>query len=601
MKKNLTAVAVIFGLALWIAGCSTSKPGAALSKDEAPKALDKANELYDQGRYTDAMLKCIDIGAADPLLPGLPDLQNKIMTKLNEERTRATALQASTTVPRAIEDLDSKKVIPYSFGIRRGINGETNALRTSTSSMQEALKKKVTVHMDSVDLNAFIMQIGASEGINIIADAAASDGGGSGKKDDIKTMTLHAQGVPLSEILDFVSRNLGVSFFVGENLIWVTPRKSTPTIPLFTKLYRLRKGLSSDEVEKDDTKINIMKAIDKFIPKEDGAEILFDRKAHLLIVKNTRDNIARIEDLIEALDVCPPQVVIEARFVNTSISDLRELGIDWLLDSPATISRQNILNNGVGATVAASQINAGASIANGPQSMNQNSGQNFAQNTNLKGLNFTYQGILTDPMFRAVLHALDVNGKSQTLDVPRVTTVNNREAKIRIGEDYMYYEEYQSPNVSQGYTVTGLPIAQSASNTIVYPLGTPKTVELGKSLTVTPSVGADMRSVTLKLEPEIKAHTGDTAFPNGITLPTFTTSKITTEVIVQSGETVVMGGLITASESKTRSSVPILGSIPLIGTLFRSDSTEEKKQNLLIFVTATILSERGETMIPVNE
>lgn len=603
--KNLVLISMaVIGLFACLSGCSTTRTVPAVTKTTAPEALVKARELFDQGNYGDAMIKCIDISRADPILPGLAELQAAIVGKVTEERTRTANIQNSTTFSRVVYDTDSRKAIPYTYSLRRGVAGETNSLRYSTSSMQDALKKKVTVHLDGVDLNAFILQIGASEGINIIADAIGGSGGAGGAN-DVKTMTLHAEKVPLNEILDFVSRNLGVSFYVGDNLIWATPRASSaPTVPLFTRLYRLRKGISSEEIEKDGGKINIVEAIERFIPREQGADLLFDKKAHVLIVKNTTDNLAHIEDIVETLDVCPPQVLIEARFIGTTISDLRELGIDWILNSPITVTKQNVLKNGSGATVPASQINPS----------NPDNILGFTAFPNAKqGLNLTYQGLLTDPMFKAVLHALDISGKAQTLSVPKVTTVNNRPAMIRIGEDFMYFEQYDIQSTPDSITSQG----STTYRTTLVPVGSPKTEQLGITLNVTPSVGADMRSITIHIVPEISEfvrwetyETGGSTATAGTTvtstnassmvkLPIFRRSKIETELIARSGETVVMGGLVSATEGKTRSGIPILSAIPLIGQLFRHDSVEEKRQNLLIFVTATILSERGEDLVPI--
>jgi len=82
-------------------------------------------------------------------------------------------------------------------------------------------------------------------------------------------------------------------------------------------------------------------------------------------------------------------------------------------------------------------------------------------------------------------------------------------------------------------------------------------------------------------------------------IPIFRRSRIETELIVQSGETVVMGGLVSATETKTLSKVPFLSALPIIGPLFTRHDVEESKQNLMIFVTATLLSERGEDLVPI--
>jgi type IV pilus assembly protein PilQ len=230
------------------------------------------------------------------------------------------------------------------------------------------------------------------------------------------------------------------------------------------------------------------------------------------------------------------------------------------------------------------------------------------------GLNLTYQGLLTDPMFQATLHAIQTSGKGRTLSVPRVTALNNREAKIRIGEDFRYFEQYDLRSVNTNERDSN---NNPITRTELVPVGTPTLQELGIELTVTPSVGADRRSITLKTTPKITSFerfeyytassssgSGNSSQTNGtgmLKLPIFKTSEVDTEVIAQSGDTIVMGGLISSTEGKTVNGIPILSSIPLIGRLFQSEGVNETKANLLIFVTATILSDRGENLIPEDE
>jgi type II secretory pathway component GspD/PulD (secretin) len=216
-------------------------------------------------------------------------------------------------------------------------------------------------------------------------------------------------------------------------------------------------------------------------------------------------------------------------------------------------------------------------------------------------------------MFEAVLHALDISGKATTLSVPKVTTVNNRTAMIRVGEDFRYFDQFDVQSVPSAVSGSGSQVYSS----ILVPVGAPKLEELGIELSVMPSVGNDLSSIDLNLSPSISefvryetyqvgSGTGSSGNNNTATngtslvkIPIFRKSSIETEVIVQSGETVVMGGLISSSETKQVRSVPILSSLPLIGRLFRRDDIQDIKQNLLIFVTATLLSERGEDLVPV--
>ena len=232
--------------------------------------------------------------------------------------------------------------------------------------------------------------------------------------------------------------------------------------------------------------------------------------------------------------------------------------------------------------------------------------------TSDQGLNLTYQGVLTEPMFQAVLHALEISGDGKTLSVPRVTTVNNNPAKLRDGDDLLYYKRFKAQAFSlvdsdnKRYTVTAL-----------IPEGDPDLAELGITLVAVPSVGADRKTISLLLTPAISSldrfvsyqdETEDTISTGSVNvqqvvvkLPVIQRREVQTKVIVESGETVVLGGLIRTVRQDTLHSVPILGSLPLIGNLFdRIDVTEENR-NLLIFVTATVINERGESILPARE
>ena len=596
IRKASTTLAVVLAL-VGISGCTTTQSPGGADEGPAPE-LAKAEALYQKGDYTAAMIECVDRAHENPDLNGLEDLQQRIMAELEAQREARTTARAAVTQTRMDNDAARHKSIPDTYGLRHSISGATDSLRTPDKTMQKTLQKKVTVHLENVDLTNFILTIGASEKVNIVADNFTGD----------KTVTIHADQVPLAEILDYVARNLGVAFYVGDNIIWATPQEQGKQgIPMETRMYRLRKGIDGTLAVKADAapaaepatdaeSVAVVQAITRFVPQPEGADLLFDDKSHVLIVKNTVENLAKVEDLVETMDVCPPQVLIEARFISTDVTDLRELGIDWVLNSPLTVSRSEGQNQ--------TQITQVGTRAIGFTP--------FANDA--QGMNLNYEGLLTEPMFKAVLHALEKTGKTRTLSVPKVTTINNRTAKIRVGEDFRYYDEYNVQSIPSqvGQGTAGNTVYSS----VLVPVGTPKLEELGIELTVRPSVGADMSSITLQLLPEISDFVRYEFFQTGgsstdqssssntnglstIKLPIFRRSKIETEVIVQSGETVVMGGLITSSEGKKKDKVPFLSSIPLIGLLFQNDAVDNSQQNLLIFVTATLISERGENLIPL--
>lgn len=599
---------------LWTGGCATPDADKGNGEPTPDPRLMQVESLLHDGKLTDALVRCVDLAREDPNMPGLAEVQTEIAQEIADRRLQRAQARRPVTFTTAEADLNEMRNIPDTFRLRRPVKGQDTPLRAASTRMQDVLNKTVTVHLDGANLETFILALGESEDVNIIADAdLAAD----------MAMTVHADEVPLKEILDYVARNLGIAFHVGENVIWATQRaEGDSDTPLEVRVYRLRKGdpgltvASGDDAAPDNDQfaeahVLLMEAINRFVPQVTGADFLYNKNAHVLIVKNTKGNHALIEDLVAALDVTPPQVHIEARFISVRVSNLRELGIDWLLNSPYTVTTKRALRNNVVTEVPKTRIDSGAAIS-------------FPPPVNVgDGLNLTYQGLLTDPMFEAVLHALEESGKARALSVPRLTTVNNHEARIHVGEKFLYYDQFRTITSSERIPgdVNNNDIV--VQNQILVPDGNPKEVELGISLGVNPSVGADLRTITLALNPHIEnfvryevfevfsgnpnnnlnnagTSTNNTGATSVIRLPIFEQNDITTKVVVQSGETVVMGGIISTTEQKTDRGVPVLSKIPLLGRLFQSEEFEQVDENLLIFVTATILSERGEDLIPIS-
>lgn len=592
-QRLMAAMPFLLAAALLLAGCAAARrmtDATAVDPDVA-----KAEVLFQQGRYADAIIACTDIHRRDPLTPGLEDLQGRIMMRLAQLREAGAAARSPASDRAAMVDADRQGLLPDTYRLRQHVIGERMPVSTPPNAMQAALARPVSVHLENVSLSEIVSQIGASQNVNIVADGNLGT----------NTLTIHVENAPLAEVLEYVGRNLGVTFSVGENIIWVTQgNASTGTVPLVTRIYRLRKGLAGEEIEGGPDSLGVIEAITRFVPAIPGADVLFNSKAHALLVKNTRENCRLIEDIIAALDVRPPQVLIEARFISVGVADLRELGVDWYLNSPITIGNGRAIVNGDVVKVPRTQVAAGSSMSYAP----------FASAA--QGLNLTYEGVLTDPQFQAVLHALESSGRARTLSVPRVTTVNNKEAMLRVGEDFRYFEEFDIEEVRIGTTDEGRDIYESR----LVPTGSPQLEELGIELVVTPSVGADLATIGLKLAPEISEfvrweyyasessgssdndddNTSTNAATGLLKLPIFRRSVVNTEVQVHSGETVIMGGLVASTRNKIRTGTPVLSWLPLIGQLFRHDTFEERRQNLLIFVTATLLSDAGEELIPID-
>lgn len=626
--KNMHSLSSRFLMATTLAvlaGCTSPKkpiPEPVPPTPSAPEVVE-AEKLLEAGHMQDAITACIDISKKNPEANGLVDLQQRITKKLAEERQSAADKKSEATPDLHSADAKRFAISPETYRQKKHVVGDNTSLRSAPTAMQKALATPVSVHLVNADINGIIAQLGQAENINIIADSEISP----------KTLTIHAEKTPLIEILEYIGRNLNVTFSVGNNLIWVTPKlEPTSGVPMETRVYRLRKGMLGSELGKSaqgvslfkgpeergggsssnlqneekpeakEAKVGLLESLERFVPQPEGADFLFNDKVHALIVKNTRENLDLVEELITAMDVRPLQILIEARFVTTSITDLRELGVEWLINNRGNVKfddgRLSTLDpwyrGNTPVTPARGDVLVGAITGVGEDGTG--------------GTSLAYQFLLGDTAFKAVLHALEKTGESRTVVVPRVTTLNNREARFRVGEDTSYFEEVDTNIMTSG----GYDDSDSRDN-VTYDYDRPTIVETGYSLIVTPSVGADLSAINLVLRPEISSikewkkyqlssldSTTEGEEEPAIEIPVLSRQYIETEAVVRSGETIVLGGLVDSSKNKEQSGTPWLSTLPFIGNLFKTTSEDETDKNILIFVTATLISDVGEELIPLN-
>ncbi|MCL1887663.1 MAG: hypothetical protein FWF96_02175 [Kiritimatiellaeota bacterium] len=663
--KNPT-LASCAAAALMISGCSSPLKEDTFAPRPAAKEVLRAEALFSNGQVGDAIFACVDIARKDPDTAGLASLQTKIQKYLAAHRTAEFETVNNSTHAVGMSDVQRYRNIPLTFNQRRHIKGETDSLKSEPTEMQKTLRSNVTMDLENADLNTIIAEIGRSRNINIIADSELSE----------NTVTVNVADVPLIEFLEYLGRNMGVAFHVGSNMIWVTAADPDEPAgaPLETRVYRLRKGLSPMEMpaSKDAAGTpNLLEAITRFVSQPPGSDMMWDNRAHALFLKNTRENLMLSEDIIEAMDVVPVQVSIAARFMTVEKTSMRQLGVDWLLNNqksgtPAGFllgNRQTTLSR----TLSMGRAGSRASTSGGDMSSSQNSGESMSFNFNNgmvnvnnnssgsnsesstagrsrtsgadtsmafnisseSGLNnlannafsgiiggaggdFSYQTILGKFAVNAVVHALEESGKSQTLAQPRVTTLNNSPAEFFKGEIFRWYEDYELSSYSS--SAGGYGNGSSSSGTGLVPTGEPKEEELGYTLNVTPSVGADLASINLILYAKISSFKnweyymvdnganadGEAAGQTALKLPIFLQSHIDTQVNIRSGETIILGGMIDSYQSHSVRGVPFLSKLPFIGSLFKTEVTENVPSNLLIFVTATIISDTGEELISIN-
>ncbi len=329
----------------------------------------------------------------------------------------------------------------------------------------------------------------------------------------------------------------------------------------------------------------------------EGASCLYRRAANLLIVKNTAANLDEIERIIGELNEVPKQIEIEARFVEVQQTDLEELGVEWLLNDNWQIAE----NASAGSAIPLAgreriQINKN-NMTKGLRTL----GDGVAKTGgNMAGI-FSISSVLTNPELTFILHALEQRSGANLLSAPKVTTKSGAQATIKIVREIRYPTTFEIiiPQAS-GSTTTG----NQESRAYVQP-GDFETKELGVILSVTPTLANDNYSIDLRMQPQVlelvewlnygytvPLAAGD-QFVN-MPQPVFHVRDIFTDITIWDGQTVVMGGLINEQQTTTEDKIPILGDIPVLGYLFKSKTSNNKKFNLLIFVTAHVVDPAGK-------
>lgn len=587
MKLKHLLILLAASAGIFLSACRTMEAPQSTTARAIDAEVLRAESLYEQGRLSEAMIAAVDIGHQNPNAPGLAALRARIMTALNDRRQLNAETRRDDSMTRTMLESMEGNLVPDTFRMRRGIQGNDSTHIRPRNPMAEMLDQSISLHFDEVSLREIITYLGQESQLNIIADQTL----------DTPPVTIHAEDITLGELFDYLSRNLNIEFNLGRNLVWVTagaePRSATP---MFTRVYRIRHGMHSQYLNDsglDPSMLSLLEAIERFVPAPEGSDVMFDLNSHILLVKNSEKNLALVDNLVEVLDVTPPQVLIEARFISTSVSDLRELGIDWLLQGDVPLSERG------GQTRV--QLNQGATVGFGES---VNAGEGFSG---------TFTGILTDPQFRAVLHALELKGDARTLSAPKVIAVNNRPAYIRIGRDLAYISDVRIERESFG---TG-----DSREDLLIRDPVVDILETGYELAATVSVGANRRDINMRLRPEIVelirfrevsqtvintndldgAQDAAVALPiSGIEFPELARSVIESEVVVQSGDTVALGGLMRQREQDDRRTIPVIGSLPIVGRLFSRSSVVREQENLLVFVTATLISKRGESLVPLE-
>ena len=543
------------------------------------------------------------------LPPGytLKELKETIL-KLEAERREAQKYEERRykTKQRVLDEVAENLFLPDKYGQTIHISPQDEPLALPPGPMEELVKKKVSMQLTDAGVQEMIMALSNIDGLNIIADQALQAK---------RKLTVSVQGVPLKELLSYISRNMGIEFHVGRDVVWVTQSTSEgdPGPQLETRIFNLRKGFIPTQQggdqsggDSDDSfsgvaalgggaeDMELYDALEELLANSpEGAVLRIFKNRNIMLVRNTPENIRLVEEAIREFDIVPLQVLIEARFLTISQSDLNALGVEIQAASDDSVT--SVIDSLTGAS-SFPPLSESASPT----------------------LDLAISGIISDHQYDLVLTALHKLTDAETLSAPRLTVMNNQTARIRRGTNFYYWEEWEM--VSDTILTSDGASAEDTTRSSVQPVGAPQEIEEGITLDVNVNVGNDSDTVLLALAPSIKKVESFNTFdatgnvtrnareqaekknqkqdpsldPVGYVLPEISESSVVTKVAIESGETVVLGGILETRIQEEVHKVPVLADLPLVGILFRRTLVSRDPRHLLIFVTARIVNSSGE-------
>jgi len=440
------------------------------------------------------------------------------------------------------------------------------------SETKEYAGQRLTLNFQDIETRAVLQLLAETSGRNIVVSDTVQG-----------NVTLRLRNVPWDQALDIVMTTKGLDMRQNGNVIIVAPAEEIAARET-ADLEARQAILELEPLYSEFLQVNYAKAADlaALISAAEGQNsmlsdrgtVAIDDRTNTLLVQDTAERLQDIRRLVRTLDVPIRQVLIESRIVVVSDDFSRDLGVRF----GATAYRQNssdgatvVSGTGGGTdTMINSIVDNLGDPGNGTIFPIQLPDLNDRYNVNVPIQNpagrFAIAVLETEYLVDLELTALQSEGRGEIVSTPRVITANQKEARIEQGVEIPYQE-----SASSGATTTQFKKAVL-------------------SLTVTPQITPD-DNIIMDLRVS-KDNVGDlVASATGGFVPSIDTRAVETQVLVNDGQTVVLGGIYETERRDTVNKVPFLGDIPGVGVLFRSTQNVSNKAELLIFVTPRILTE----------
>ncbi len=420
--------------------------------------------------------------------------------------------------------------------------------------------EKLSLNFQDIDVRSVLQLIADFTDLNLVAsDTVAGN------------ITLRLQNVPWDQALDLVLKTKGLDKRKVGNVLLVAPadeiaareRQELEAQKQIAELAPLRREL----IQVNYAKASDMAKLFQSVTSADGTaddrgSITVDDRTNSIIAYQTQDRLDELRRIVAQLDVAVRQVMIEARIVEANVDYDKALGVNWrgasVGDTSYVVSGRG--GNRVGAPGYGQNV---PNVQNPTPSLGNFVDMGAAGATSGFGIGFITDNTILD----LELSAMEKTGNGEVVSQPKVVTADKETAKILKGSEVPYQEASSSGATSTSFKEAAL------------------------SLEVTPQITPDNRIII-----EVKVTKDAPDFSNAASsggVPAISKNEVNAKVLVADGETIVIGGVFTNTQSKSVDKVPFLGDVPYIGRFFKRDLVQDKKSELLIFLTPRIMNNQA--------
>ncbi|MAJ69901.1 MAG: type IV pilus secretin PilQ family protein [Pseudomonadota bacterium] len=474
-----------------------------------------------------------------------------------------TAFGTQVTTIETFQEKDSSRIeFNYAGNVMTNTEQDGKTLTVTISPMsQEQLAKleksqyegePISLDFQDVPVRQVLQIIAKVNGFNLVTTDTVTG-----------NVSISLTGVPWDQALDMILKIKGLDKRQEGNILLIAPseelsQRETQKLQSDQQVAQLA-PLASASITVNYAKAAELSQILK--AEEGGGGILTDRgtvtvdsRTNTILVRDTQASIDEARRVIESLDIPVKQVLIESRMVTVRDNVDEQLGVRWGFSD-----RQD--DNGVSGSLSGAETIAGGNVPALGDRLNVNLPVASAAGS----IGFQIASLADGTILDLELSALESENKGEIIASPRITVANQQEAYIEQGTEIPYSQATSSGATSVEFKKAVL------------------------SLKVTPHITPDNRIILdLIVTQDTRGETVQTATGDAVAIDT---QEIKTQVLVENGETIVLGGIFQQVNSNDVSKVPLFGDLPVVGALFRNSSTVYQKRELLIFVTPKIVTE----------